>query len=140
MAVAPQAPAKVAVSEKEIDLFGQQPFIAGIDDETVVFMADEFECAARIGSGENRFLRKERFQGDIAVVFVERGVVNGKAVGVQFEQAPVIDKAKEFDAVGDPALCGQFLLISAIQDRSRRSGSAAARGRNAWPGSANRRA
>ncbi len=87
--------AERTIVEKEADLVGQQLFIVGFDDITVAFIFDEFQGTARIGGGQDRFLRKEGFEGDVAIVFVIGGEIDGEASGVQFKQALIVHIAEE---------------------------------------------
>ena len=70
-------------------------------DEAVDAVDDELVRAAGIGRGDDRLLREERFERDVAEILVERRIDDRERVAIQLDQALVVDRAEEVDAIGD---------------------------------------
>ena len=86
----------------------------GRGDEAVLAVADELEHSARVGAGQHRPPRLERLDGDVAVVLVERRVVDGERPRVELDQPLVVDAAQELDALADAELAREALQPLAL--------------------------
>ncbi|OPZ07561.1 MAG: hypothetical protein BWZ08_01774 [candidate division BRC1 bacterium ADurb.BinA292] len=87
-----------------------------LDDKAGFAVLDDLGRLARIGGGQHGLARQERFEGDHAEVFIDRGKDVADRAGIKLAQAVFVDMAKE----ADPAVAGgqftQPALIGATAD------------------------
>ena len=104
-----------------------------LDDQPGDAVFHELERTAGVGGGHNRFVRQERFQGDVAVIFVKWRKHHAQRIRVQLHQVRSVHIARERHAIRDVCSHGglsQFVAQRAFADHEQ-SGCAVGIGKRA---------